>query len=237
MTACAVIVLRPEPSNVATVAAAQTLGLNAIATPMSRVEPVAWAAPPPERFDAILLGSANALRHGGDGLANLTRLPVYAVGEVTAAAAREAGFTVVACGTGGIAELLSRLAADDRSRVLRLAGEEHVPIEPPIGMQVQTLVAYTVRPLPLSPEAVNASARGAVVLLHSAVAAERFADQCDALGIDRSTVSLACLGPRIAAAAGDGWRRVGVAPRPDDPALLALAARMCQSAEVGSTTT
>ena len=226
MTACAVIVLRPEPSNVATVAAAQTLGLNAIATPMSRVEPVAWAAPPPERFDAILLGSANAVRHGGDGLANLTRLPVYAVGEVTAAAAREAGFTVVACGTGGIAELLSRLA-----------GEEHVPIKPPIGMQVQTLVAYTVRPLPLSPEAVNASARGAVVLLHSAVAAERFADQCDALGIDRSTVSLACLGPRIAAAAGDGWRRVGVAPRPDDPALLALAARMCQSAEVGSTTT
>jgi uroporphyrinogen-III synthase len=237
VTACAVIVLRPEPSNVATVAAAQTLGLNAIATPMSWVEPVAWAAPPPERFDAILLGSANAVRHGGDGLANLTRLPVYAVGEVTAAAAREAGFTVVACGTGGIAELLSRLAADDRSRVLRLAGEEHVPIEPPIGMQVQTLVAYTVRPLPLSPEAVNASAQGAVVLLHSAVAAERFADQCDSLGIDRSTVSLACLGPRIAAAAGDGWRRVGVAPRPDDPALLALAARMCQSAEVGSTTT
>ena len=73
---------------------------------------------------------------------------------------------------------------------------------------------------------------GPVVLLHSAAAARHLAELCTQDGIDRATIALACLGPRIAEAAGAGWREVGVASRPDDAALLALAARMCQSAAV-----
>jgi uroporphyrinogen-III synthase len=199
---------------------------------MFRVDPVVWSAPEPQQFDALLLGSPNAVRHGGTNLQSLSGLPAYAVGEVTAAAARDAGFVVAACGSGGMEELLPRLAADGRTRVLRLAGEEHVAIEPPPGSQVETVVVYAVRPLPLSSEASEVVRRGAVVLLHSAVAAERFAERCDAQGIDRAAVSLACLSPRIAETAGEGWGRVDSTHRPDDAALLALAARMCQSASV-----
>ena len=48
-----------------------------------------------------MLTSANAIRHGGAGLERLRSLPVHAVGEATAAAAREAGFAVAGIGEGG----------------------------------------------------------------------------------------------------------------------------------------
>ena len=139
---------------------------------------------------------------------------------------------VAACGSGGTEELLPRLATDGRTDVLRPAGAEHVAIEPPKGMRVVTVVVYAARPLSLPIQGVETFRHRAVVLLHSAVAAERFAEQCDAQEIDRSEVSLACLGQRIADAAGQAWREIAIAPRPEDAALLALAARMCQSGAV-----
>jgi uroporphyrinogen-III synthase len=47
--------------------------------------------PAAEDFEAVLFTSANAPRHGGDGLAPFRALPCYAVGEATALAAAEAG--------------------------------------------------------------------------------------------------------------------------------------------------
>ena len=231
MSACRVVVIRPEPGYAATVAAARALRLTAIGAPLFRIEPVAWAANP-KPYDALLLGSANAVRHAGAGLAGLAHLPVYAVGQATAEAARAVGFSVAAEGSGGLQELMPKLAADRRRRVLRLAGEEHLPVEPPAGVTIDTLVVYAARPLPLSDEARRELREGPVVLLHSAAAARHLAELCTQDGIDRATIALACLGPRIAEAAGAGWREVGVASRPDNAALLALAARMCQSAAV-----
>ena len=49
-----------------------------------------------QRFDGLLLTSANAMRYGGEGLRALRGLKVYAVGEATAEAAREAGFDIAA---------------------------------------------------------------------------------------------------------------------------------------------
>ena len=69
--------------------------------------------------------------------------------------------------------------------------------------------------------------QGALVLLHSAIAAEHLASEVDRLGIARESVLLAALGPRIASAAGEGWQRVESAPQPSDAALLALARDMC----------
>ncbi|HEY0269506.1 MAG TPA: uroporphyrinogen-III synthase, partial [Sphingomonas sp.] len=58
------LVLRPEPGASATVAAAQAMGLEAIAAPLLTVRPLGWSLPddPPE---AVLMTSANAARHGG----------------------------------------------------------------------------------------------------------------------------------------------------------------------------
>ena len=93
-----VLVLRPEPGATATLRRARERGLEAEAVPLFEVEPVEWSVPDPSDFDALLLTSANAVRHGGPGLQALRELPVHAVGEATARAAREAGFAVATIG-------------------------------------------------------------------------------------------------------------------------------------------
>jgi uroporphyrinogen-III synthase len=72
---------------------------------------------------------------------------------------------------------------------------------------------------------------GAVVLLHSAEAARHFAQECDRLQLPRTRLRLAALGPRIAAAAGDGWMGVACADTPEDAALLAVAGQLCQTSK------
>lgn len=230
------LVVRPEPGNCATVAAARALGLTAWGEPLFRVSPTAWNPPPALEFDAVLIGSANALRHGGEALAGYAALPAYVVGQATAEAAREAGFSVAAIGAGGLQDLIARLALDNRRRVLRLAGAEHVALAPPASTEIVTAVVYEALPLPMSADCGALLAQGAVALLHSAAAARHFADECDRLRIARGAVALACLGPRIAAAAcGESWVAVASAQRPDDSALLALAREMCQNAGFGDT--
>lgn len=223
------LVVRPEPGNARTLAAARALGLEARGVPLFAVEPVSWEQPDPAGFDAILLGSANAVRHGGEALARYTALPVYAVGATTAAAARKAGFTVAALGEGGLQALLPNLVADGRSRVLRLSGEAHVPLETPREITIETAVVYASRPLPLPAAAVPPGQF--VAVLHSGEAARHFAAECARLGMARARVALACLAPRVAEAAGEGWAAMRIAPT-DEAALLALARDLCQTAQL-----
>ena len=103
------VVIRPEPGCTATVSAARAVGLEPHGFPMFAVTPRSWQAPPPDGHDALLLGSANALRHAGPGLAAIRHLPAYAVGEATAEAARELGIMVVAQGQGGLQGVLGQL--------------------------------------------------------------------------------------------------------------------------------
>ena len=223
-----VLVLRPEPGASSTAALATELGLDPVLAPIAGVEPAEWDVPDPAQFDALLIGSANAVRHGGVGLAALLDLPALAVGEATAAQLREAGFTVKATGTGGLQPMLDALASDSSvRRLLRLAGEAHVPLEPPAGTSIATRIVYRVAYHPLSAETVTAIGRGATGLLHSGEAASHFAAECDRLGIARGIVRLAALAPRIAEAAGEGWRALAIAPQTSDRALLELARDMC----------
>ena len=229
------LVVRPEPGNAATLAAASALGLAAFGEPLFEIVPTAWEAPPAATFDAVLIGSANVLRHGGQALERYTALPAYVVGETTAHAARGAGFEVAECGSGGLQALVARLVRDGRRRALRLAGAEHIALCVEPGTAIATVVIYETQPLEMRVGCTAMLREAAVVLLHSAAAARHFASECDRLAVSRNTIALACLGPRIAAAAGDGWASVASAERPDDTALLALAARMCQNDRFGET--
>ncbi|MFM5906254.1 MAG: uroporphyrinogen-III synthase [Novosphingobium sp.] len=220
------IVLRPEPGNAATLAAGRAEGLDAHGFPLFTIEPRAWTCPAAGDFDAVLAGSANAFRHGGGQLAALRRLPVHAVGESTAEAARAAGFALAGMGSGGLQGLLDGMAGP--LRLLRLAGEERIAITPPPGVTIAERVVYASTAQPLAALALPLLRAGAVVLLHSAEAARHFAAQCDAAGLDRARIDLALIGPRLIAAAGTGWGHVATAAVPSDAALLALARRMCQ---------
>jgi uroporphyrinogen-III synthase len=223
-----VIVIRPQPGCDATVAAARASGLDAHGFPLFSIRPIAWEPPSPDRFDALLLGSANALRHGGPALAAYAGKPAYAVGAATAKAASRAGLDVVATGAGGIQATLTMLRPEHR-RLLRLSGHERIRIDPPRDHLIDERVVYASEPLPLSATLREMLARPAVVLLHSAEAAHHFARLSDAGQFARARLSLATLGPRIAKAAGDGWHAVEVARTPGDTALLALARQMCQN--------
>ncbi|MFN4114079.1 MAG: uroporphyrinogen-III synthase [Sphingomonadaceae bacterium] len=224
----ALVVLRPEPGLSATVDLAQEYGFAVTAVPMSEAQPVAWQAPQRDSFDALLLGSANALRHGGDALAGYRGCPALVVGEATARAARDAGLEVAATGTGGLQSVLDQIAGAPFSRLLRLAGEGRVALDPPAGVSMETRVVYRMRYLPLAGEALAAVRAGSIVLLHSGEAARHFAAECSRCAIDRSGVAIAALAPRIAEAAGPGWRRVAAPPLANDRALLELARDMCQ---------
>lgn len=219
------IVLRPEPGNAATAAAARALGLTVHAKPLFAMAPVAWEVPRAEDYDGLLAGSAALFRLGGVGLDTLKALPVHAVGAATAQAAGEAGFVVCETGEGGMEPLVARLSP---GRYLRLAGERNVPLMPPVGVEVDTRVVYAAGAMPL-PEALAAVIEGAVVALHSGEAASHFAEQCDRRGIRRDAIALACLAPRIAEKAGSGWQAIEIAEARTDEALLALAAQMCQT--------
>lgn len=223
-----VLALRPEPGCTATVAAGRKLGLDIHGFPLFAVRPLAWQPPPAEDVDALLLGSANALRHGGPALALYAGKPAWCVGESTAEAARAAGLEVRATGRGGLQQVVERIDPDHR-RLLRLCGAERVDLALPPQAELIERVVYQSEAQPLPAEAARLLRQGALVLLHSGEAARHFARECDRLGLTRDAIALAALAPRIAAAAGSGWRHVQIAASAEDSALLALADKMCHT--------
>src|SRR5580698_11135853 len=93
----AVLVTRPHPDDEATAASLRAKGFEVLLAPMLRLEPVAFNDDTDARYGAVIVTSANALRGIAQHLAGhrLLKLPLFAVGEHTAAAARRAGFTNV----------------------------------------------------------------------------------------------------------------------------------------------
>jgi uroporphyrinogen-III synthase len=213
------LVLRPEPGASATVERARNRGLEAIAVPLFEIEPVAWQAPEAASFDALLLTSANAIRHGGDDLAKLRGLPVYAVGEATAEAARDAGFDIAATGDAGVDRLLGSVEPD--ARLLHLCGEDRR--EPDDARQEITPVAIYKAVAIARPDL--SAAKESVALVHSPRAGRRFAE----LVTQRASIIVAAISEAAAQAAGTGWEAIETASQPNDDALLALAARLCNN--------
>jgi len=213
------LVLRPQPGADETAARARALGLELVVAPLFAVRPLAWTPPDPAGFDAVMLTSASAARQAGRGLTPFHDLPCYAVGEATAAAAREAGFADIRIGPDDGAALLLMMAEDGVASAFHACGEDHLALgHPAIRVtRVPVYAAEAVTRLPVAPE-------GMLALLHS----PRAAALLGALVPDRSAVEIAAISARTARAAGGGWKRVAVAAQARDHALLELAAKLCQ---------
>jgi uroporphyrinogen-III synthase len=139
------------------------------------------------------------------------------VGDATADAAREAGFDVASAGDSGIERLLGSIDAD--LRLLHLCGEERR--EAATARQAITDVVLYRSKVIECPDL--SAATGSVALVHSPRAGERFAE----LVRDRASTAIAGISTAAAEAVGDGWEAVEAASAPNDDALLALAARLC----------
>jgi uroporphyrinogen-III synthase len=211
------LVLRPEPGASATVDKARSLGLDAVAAPLFHIEAIDWDAPDAAGFDGLLLTSANAVRSAGEELRSLRGLKAYAVGTATADAARQAGFDVAAAGDAGVERLLGSIPPN--LRLLHLCGKDRR--EPEGAPQtITSLAVYQATPID-RPDL--AGKEGSIALIHSPRAGRRFAELVES----RGTTGIAAISAAAADAVGEGWKEVAVADRPDDEALLALAARLC----------
>ena len=222
-----VFAIRPEPGLSATIAAGAARGLPIIGYSLSKIAPCGWTLPEVENLDALLIGSANAFRHGGGKLEALKHIPVLAVGKATAELAEQSGFRVALTGSSGLQSVLDALDGSYR-HLLRLSGEDHVPLNPPPSIELTTRVVYRVQDTDIDNEFEAELRKGAIVLLHSAGAARHFAEECDRLGVDRGRIGLAALGPRILEPVGEGWLTAKAASTPQEGELLALAQDMCQ---------
>lgn len=218
------VILRPEPGASASVAAARALGLDAIAMPLFEACPVDWVAPDPEDFDAILLTSANAVRHGATQLGNFHHLPVHAVGQATADAARAAGFAEVDAGGGDVAALLGMLPRS--LRLFHPCGRDRRAVDTTRTITAVPVYMSFILPCPAG----FAVIADAVVAVHSPRAGARLAELADAASLERDRIRIAAISAAAASAVGEGWHSVTSAAAPNDRALLELAARLCKKA-------
>lgn len=210
-----IAVLRPEPGNRLTAAAVEARGRDVIRMPLFEVRPIAWEIPDPDKFDALILTSANGLHHGGTALEALRRLPVHAVGKATAAAARRHGFDVAFVGDGDAASLLIEAEAAGVRHALHLAGRERTIAAGRIVAEVITVYASE-RHTPSD----IARLPGSIALVQSTRSGAWLRELVDAQRLDGSGIALVAVSARAAAAAGSGWERVVVASAPNSEALI-----------------
>lgn len=221
------VILRPEPGASLSADRAEKMGFETvICASLFKVRPLEWQAPDPDRFDGLLITSANAIRAAGGQLQQLRALPVHTVGEATASAARSAGLMVETVGDGGIDELLEILPRD--LRLLHLGGRHRrAPSEPRQTLVPVTVYSSVARENPRNFDRIA----GAVACVHSPRAGARLGELADRDRIDRSTIAIAAISRNAADACGVGWERVEVSGARDDASLLALALQLCKSSD------
>jgi len=228
------LVLRPQPGATATARRATALGLETVIAPLFEIHPLVWDAPDPASFDALLVTSANAVHHGGEAMTRYRHLPLFAVGAATAEAAHAAGFADIIAGQGDGMAATDLAVARDKVRLLHLAGREHVDLRHPAATIKRRLV-YGAEAVETLPDAARAAlVAGAMALLHSGRAAALFARLVDAAVLPRDRTTVIALSDAVRDAAGSGWAGAFAAPVPNDEALLAIAARLCDQGANGS---
>jgi uroporphyrinogen-III synthase len=236
----AILVTRPLPDGEATARALRAKGFAVVLAPMLRFEPVAFHDDSDTRYGGVIATSANALRAIETRLAGspLLKLPLFAVGEHTAEAARAAGFAQVISANSDAEGLRERILAAVKAKTLKktspllyLAGADlarDLPGE--LGRRGFTVVTQTtyrmvaVAHLPEEARKAFAADEVEAVLHYSRRSARAFIEAVREAGVEISALSLPqyCLSAGIATVLRDaGATRVVIAATPDETALLA----------------
>src|SRR5207302_5497847 len=202
----AVLVTRPHPDSETTAAALRGQGFEVLLAPMLRFEPVAFAYDAEADYGAVIATSANALRAIEPQLAasRLLKLPLFAVGEHTASAARKAGFLKVIAAKRDASGLRDLVRESVRAKALKKASELLYLAGADLshdlaaelgegGFSVVTQTTYRMAPVPSLPrEVCDAFAANAVeaVLHYSARSARAFLDAVRADGVEISALAI-----------------------------------------------
>src|SRR5450631_1807836 len=235
----AVLVTRPHPDAEATASALRAKGLEVLLAPMLRFEPVAFHDDADAHYGAVIVTSANALRGIEPHLAGsrLLRLPLFAVGAHTAAAAQSAGFANVIPASGDAAGLRDCVLAGVKAKELKkastllyLAGADLARDLPgelgERGFTVVTHTTYRMSPVASLPGQVCDAfvANGIEAVLHySRRSARAFLEAARAGGVEISALAIpqCCISAAVASVLRDaGASQVMVAASPDEMALF-----------------
>lgn len=201
--------------------------------PLMSMQPVESPLPPGEP-DSLLFTSARAVRHAASMPDRLRRLPAYAVGDHSAAAARAAGFRIAAVGDADAAAVAAIAAADGRRALLHPRGADAAPFAPPEGLRILPYIVYRARLSDIRPDRLQSAVGAAfAVLLFSPRTAEHFARLTAAAGIARADTRIVAISAHAATAAGRGWRGLRVAARPRLDSMVAAADALWQEASHG----
>ncbi len=235
-----ILVTRPEPDATELAARLARDGHQAICAPLLTVEAVPGWRLPVAVPQALLATSRHALallaRH--DDAAALLGIPVFTVGNATAAAARELGWAKIVAATGTAQDLIAVVAAgcDPRSGPLLHARGADITVDlaaalTPLGFTVYAPVLYGTHPVSTMPLAMQvglgANALDAAILL-SAKTARTYAALLTAAGLWHTTRNLAhyCLSEVVAEVLNSlGPCTVKVPETPDLEQLIAVVNR------------
>lgn len=229
-----VLVTRPEADSGALLAELQSRGVEGVVEPLLGVENL--PSPPLDfsEIQAIALTSANGAR-AMVGIEGGRDLPVYAVGEATAAAAREMGFATVDIAGGDVDALSKRI----KEKIDPKAGAVLHPAATTVAGDLATdlvEMGYDYRRIniyeavaasKLSANAVQAIKKGEIdgVVLYSPRTAEIFVSLIRKARAVRAVQGLTAysLSPAVAEAAQKlDWQEIHVATEPTQAALLRL---------------
>jgi uroporphyrinogen-III synthase len=234
-----VLVTRPHPDNEATAATLRARGLDVLLAPMLRFEALAFQDDADARYGAVIVTSANALRGFAQHRAGarLLKLPLFAVGEHTAAAAKSAGFDTVISANSDSAGLRDAVLARVKARELKkaspllyLAGADLArDLAGDLGERGFTVVTQTTyRMIPATdlPREVSdgfAATRIRAVLHYSRRSARAFLEAARSAGVEISALAIpqCCISDAVASIVRDaGATQVLTARTPDENALL-----------------
>jgi len=227
-----IVVTRPLSDAERTAEVLRARGHEVLIAPLLKIEPV--DVPLRSNWGGVIITSANAAHALAAHPARdtLTKLKLFAVGERSAEAARQAGFDDVTSAGGDVRDLVRALTerkADAQAPLLYLAGEDRardlIGELAERGIAAEMAVIYRAVTLPFPPALAAALSDGMVdvVLHYSRRSAESYIAGAMQAGLTKPALAVRhiCLSEQVAAPLRDaGAGDVVIAARPDEAALL-----------------
>lgn len=232
-----VLITRPEPSASVTAAKLAALGFSPVLMPLSRTVALKFYVGN-EAFEAVAVTSANAFRHVQDEfLKPYKALPLFAVGEGTARAARAAGFQQVIEGGGDAVRLASCMAEHlpEGAKILYLAGRIRQPVfEERVlqaGLKMQVCDVYDIERIDYSDDEIRVLSPKSpfvAVLLYSGVAAQYLARMMPQIkAAFAPDTRFLCISGRVADQLPETWKAQALtADHPDEQGIFGLFSKL-----------